>query len=74
MTMYNLNKHDPLKFIFYLKKAAQKMAHPVPVYMEVTPPWDAVQCAAHILNLERKISTRRTALEVSGHGPGAKIG
>ena len=38
MTMYDLTKNDTPKFIFYLKKGTPKMAHPVPVYMEVTPP------------------------------------
>ena len=38
MTMYNLIKSDTPKFILYLRKGTLKMAHPVPVYVEVTPP------------------------------------
>ena len=38
MTTYNLTKNDTPKFISCSKKAPQKMARPVPVYMEVTPP------------------------------------
>ena len=37
MVSYDLTKTDTLKFIFCLKKAPQKMAHNVTVYMEVTP-------------------------------------
>ena len=38
MTTCDFTKNDIPKFIFCSKKGTPKMAHPVPAYMEVTPP------------------------------------
>ena len=37
MTACDFNKNDTPKFIFCSEKAPEKIAHPVPAYMVVTP-------------------------------------
>ena len=63
MTTSDFTKNDTPKYIYEImtvrKKAPQKMAHPVPAYMVVTPPLghDSTRFAIKNLNaLQRSIS------------------
>ena len=66
MTTYYLTKNDTPKFISCSKKAPQKMARPVPVYMEVTPPRGFVtKCYGKNMGRGVYIALLRSAREFS---------